>query len=784
MNNKKILLVGGGIILLVFIQVVLANLNIDFRITLPKTSFYPNESIPINFSIINREVTFAARNLSSTLIIGQKTYVFKLDDLVASQSTIKSITLPEQAPGTYTIHGVLNYTGYFGEVTTIDIYNSFEVKFPEIARLPRNIYIKSFDIPENITAGKSYNISVIVANDGAITGDLLVEVESLDVNVSKEIRLEPNQIQTVKLNVLFYNPGISLAEAKVYAIVNNIRYLINYASKNVYVTEEKIAKLEFDKLELIDEADNEINQNDVVKLKIYVKNTGKYVAYDVKGVLSSSFSKISVTKSDVNYILISANESIAPSTFEIKTIDAEEGTSNLNLELSYADSLGEHTLTFVVPIEVKPGVTPPCLKDDDCKTDEACVNSICEKLYCECGEAINHKCRAYACCGNLDCKEGYICDTEKHVCEPSQEIKADVLIVTSSKLKTNDEFKETLRKYRKTISKEGLTSFYILIDSQKVQELFNVQPVASADWKSVKDVLDKIIYKTEPKYVLILGDLTVIPMTSANVDCYSDAKIVLTDDLYGDINGDKIPEIVVARMPSNGNDDKLIVKTLEASTLLHNSGGIVTYDATISGDTCGDPPWCDTIYDTNKLSELVSEKECNANSYCFWSPPYCSDWNCQEKQSFLANLDNSNMIVIESHGSGYSFAAKDNNGNWHTVLTGNDILNIKMKNPFIFIAATPCFGGTIENCGLYKCTSLSALESGAAVYIGNTHYGVFRLSTDVFGDYYKELKESKSIGVAFYDSKQENLRGEYGCVRHAARVTQLYGDPTLKLAGV
>jgi hypothetical protein len=301
---------------------------------------------------------------------------------------------------------------------------------------------------------------------------------------------------------------------------------------------------------------------------------------------------------------------------------------------------------------------------------------------------------------------------------------------------------------------------------------------------SVKNVLDKIVYKLNSKYIIILGGLDIIPMASANVDCWSDAKVVLTDDLYGDTNGNKIPEIVVSRMPSNGKDSELIVKMLRSSILLHKSGGILTYKSIISGDTCGDPPYCDTIQGTNKLSNLIIGRYCSSNDYCLWAPPYCSDSNCLERESFLRLLNASNIIAIEAHGSGFSFAAKDSGGNWHTVLTGEDILNIDVKNPFIFIAATPCFGGTIENCGVYgKCTSISALERGAAIYIGNTHYGVFTLSVDVFEDFYKTLKSGRTIGDAFYFSKQKNLNGWGGCIRYASRVSQLYGDPTLKLYG-
>lgn len=410
------LLLTTVLTLILVTPIVLALLNIDFGITLPKKSFYPNETIPINISIINREVTYLAKNLSLELKVGQKSYLFELGDLSVGQSVTKSITLPEQAPGTYIIRGILNYTGYFGERNALETYNSFDVKFPEIKRLPRNIYIKSFDIPENVTAGKPYEVSVTVVNNGTVDGDLIIKVESLDANVSKTAYLKSGDTTIANMNVTSITSGILLVEAKVYAIVDNIKYLLNYVGKNVYVKEAKAAKIEFDRMEFADEPDNEINQNDVVKLKLYVRNKGDSAAASVKGILTSSYDKIKITSSSVNYVWVSVNESIAPDYFEIETADATTGTYNLKLDVSFVDFLGTHTVTFLIPIEVKQDVIPPCASNADCETDEICQKNKCEKIVCICGEIKNHKCIEYDCCSNSDCPTNSVCDLSSHSC--------------------------------------------------------------------------------------------------------------------------------------------------------------------------------------------------------------------------------------------------------------------------------------------------------------------------------------------------------------------------------
>jgi len=411
--NKKIILIITLIVLLTS-QVVLA-VNLDFAISPSKKIYYPNESIPINISVLNRDVSWAAKNISLTLLIGKRTYNYELGKLSPSQSYNQLITLPEQPPGTYTIRGVLNYTWLFDEVFTTENYNSFEVKFPEIQRLPRNIYVQSFDLPENITSGKTYDVSVSVINNGTIDGNISVELSSLNASASSQIFLNAGQSTIVPISITFYNPGISSVEARVYGVVDNIKYLLNFANKNVYVTEEKIAKIELDKVEIMGR-DNFVYQTDDVKLRIYLKNSGNSAAVSIKGILNSGENTIKVTKNLVDYILIAPKESIYSDEFEINTSDTPIGSYNLNLDVNFTDFAGSHLVSFPFTIDIKENVIPSCSKDADCKADETCINGKCEKIICDCGYIENHKCIKYDCCSSFDCPTGAVCDILSHTC--------------------------------------------------------------------------------------------------------------------------------------------------------------------------------------------------------------------------------------------------------------------------------------------------------------------------------------------------------------------------------
>lgn len=390
------------------------------------------------------------------------------------------------------------------------------------------------------------------------------------------------------------------------------------------------------------------------------------------------------------------------------------------------------------------------------------------------------------CNTNLDCEEGYSC-SEIRMCQPSKEIKTDVLIVTSSKLKSNDDYNKVLREYRETILKEGLTSFYILIDSQKVQDLFNIQPANSADWKSVKNVLDKILDKTHAKYLFILGGVDIIPMPSLYIGCFDSEPYyepyINTDDLYGDANLDKIPEIAIGRIPTSkgAKNSDIIVKALNAAINIHNVGGYYSSDSLFITDSCGTPPSCMAIDDTNKIINSLIGGDCSSTQTCYKSPPYCSDIKCGKKDE-LKNLFKHNFIWIAEHGSGYSFASHALDG-WYELVSGSNIyfLNIE-KNPLILTDA--CHGGLIDSEELVgKLTSLAFLSNGASVYIGNTNYGLFGASPRVMSEFIQNSKDN-TIGDGMLKMKNDNIKNKpYECSLAVTYEIQLYGDPTIKLIG-
>ncbi len=760
--------------------------NLEFTIDIPEKIFYPNETIPINLSIINRETSFSARDATLSIDIGKRSYFYELGDIKATDNVLKKIKLPEFPPGDYIIKGELNYTGFFDERDISETYNSFHVRFPEMDRLPRNIVIKKFSIPKNITAGEIYFVSITVSNEGNVAGDLIISVNSLDVDKTKKIHLEQGKSDTLSLQVEFYNPGVSNVEARVYAVVNNVKYLLSFDTATVFVKESNAAKLLLDKIEMVDESDNKINQEDTVKLKISLLNNGTWMASNVKATLKSPVSEIEIIQAEGDFSVIPKN-GFSSNVFEIKTKDAPTGSKKLSLDVEYTDGLGSHSTTFEIPITISEG-SDACNSDSDCFENQMCSDRKCVVVPCECGDIINHQCQQYACCIDLDCDEGYSCSSEKHVCEPSKEIKADVLIVTSSKLRTNKDYEETLREYRKTILEEDLTSFYINVDSQKVQDIFNIQPANPSNWRSVKGVLDKIIYKVEPDYLLILGGVDIIPQPPAKTDAEI-PTIPPSDDRYADTDLDGIPDIAVGRIPTvpRKNEPNIVMNTLKTAVKIHKVPRITS--KFIIANPCGTAGSCNRHIDNNYISEIIFDKSCEINERCKVPPPYCLGGflsKCSKKSVFENILINSNLLYFGCHGSGTSFASNDDDG-WHQILSGNELYGYKLNNTFVM--TTACHGGTID-CEEVGClgtegTGFAFLANGAGVYIANTRYGYRYRTPRLYGSILKKMKIGETVGSALLKMKQEKLRN---CWTERCKASiyeiQLYGDPTIKLTGV
>jgi len=792
------------LMILLSVSMVSATTNLDFRLDVEDKGFYPNEKVPLNVTIVNRDITFAARDAVLTVNIGDRFYTFDLGDLEPGEVFQKEIILPEFPAGTHNIKGEINYTGILDERFVEVSYGSFEVLFPPIERYPRNVYVSGYDLPEKIISGKSYDVSITITNDGEISADLLIEFGSMNEFFTEKTTLNPGKSTTVKMVVRFGTPGVSLIEARAYALIKGEKYLLNYRGRKTYVQAERKAKLIFDRIELVGEGDNEINQEDVVKFKVFIKNEGD-TATGVRGELSSSIEKINVLDSSVSYVTIASKDNVAPfdDVFEIETKGVDTGDYELNLKLSYVDSENREK-KIQIPITISEG-GDSCTKDVDCLNTQTCENNRCVEVPCECGYIKNRKCVHYQCCFDSQCKKDMICNQKTHKCEVPATILRDVLIVTiGKKIGKTEQYESVLNQYRKSLLEDGYSSFYIELDSKKVEELFKVRLSNHEDWVSVKTVLDKIIDKVRPSHILILGGFDVIPQPFIKNNCFKDMNLdsLPTDDLYADTTNDKTPDLAIGRIPTTG---KHLVNYLKNLENIHSTGILFNKETLLGnyceGDSCFEKP------EAEKSSKLLFGSECSRSGKCLWSPPHCETTGmppitpipCSKSKELYSILEKSDFIYLVLHGDGTAFySARYKAGPipiiGDTVLSGVGIKNfLDFKSPTIIMAIS-CLGGSIDVASLCllpgAClypkitgkygTAKSLIDKGV-IFIANTRYGLGGYTTTQMTNMYHKMRDKEEIGKALLNMKSEMFKKSSNeCWLAAVYQIQLYGDPTLR----
>lgn len=367
--------------------------------------------------------------------------------------------------------------------------------------------------------------------------------------------------------------------------------------------------------------------------------------------------------------------------------------------------------------------------------------------------------------------------------------QTDVVIVTiGSKLNEDANYKNTLTQYQNLLSSEGLTSIYLELDSNEYSSVFGSNPNIN-DWHSIKDAINKIEYKTNATYVIILGGTNIIPMPGVNSSVSfnegwggSNPYIIFTDDPYGSLTNSDIPSLVVSRIPGNNADE--IAKFLNNGIEKHSNNN---YNLLISGDGLNTSWDTDGFvrHDTNSFSLNITGISCDNNSNCLYSPKYCLASGCASSSTFKNYLSNTYGIqLFDCHGNGY--VCTDKYGTY--MITSTSLIPTLNTNPIIMYGA--CFDGAINSTSvgdsnMPKTLAIQTMDNGAADYIGNTEeglggYGVQAVTPAELFSIYTNFKNGDTIGKAFLAMKIKFLTNPSDpYTEGTAQELQLYGDPTI-----
>jgi hypothetical protein len=305
--------------------------------------------------------------------------------------------------------------------------------------------------------------------------------------------------------------------------------------------------------------------------------------------------------------------------------------------------------------------------------------------------------------------------------------------------------------------RNGVLGFYGSYSATKLRNLL----CPSGDWG--KKLGSNF---TSGGYLLLVGEIEIIGTFVSKGWSWGDGKVDFTDQPFGNMGGDKAPEIAVSRIV--GNNPTRLREAIE------NSLGVIkgttgygfdrSHALLVSGTGDGQDNFVDNV---NDVGSILSGKSISVNKL-HWKD-YASGSRLGQ---FLVRAPDRDIIFFRDHG---------NVDTWDGSLnTGDFPVNFGNTNPFAYASA--CLAGNYENHRKYNGGDYNIVEaffdSGAAVYLGSTETSPRSINSNVGKKFFTSWTGSTSAPVgktllaieqAIWDtgSKYDLWVYEYN----------LYGDP-------
>ena len=713
-------------------------LNIGLDSWTTKTTFLDSEEVELNVNVTNNEVSLSPKKSSIIIKVEEEITRIPIDGLSPEQTILKKINIGEFKSGTYRVEIYVEYD-FFGVVDkTQTQYQQIRVLPSEPIKMElETALITSVSIPKTLVAGKKFEIEFKVNSS---TDSAKVEF-GLAGEKSKTKELEKG-MNTIKREYSIEKDGSYVFEVKTFTTEGDNVNVKDYRTESLIVTNPDI-------YEPIEKKKIEQNKGNVsIELgkkpeRNLIEEVGCFIVGGCKGDLTApEIKNVEILKGDSNF------------TIHIQADDRNTGNSNITgcrIILNEKDQVDMQAAdgSFDSPLETVIYIIPPFSGN----------------------QAISFQCT------DLENNIGYS--------SISAQGKIDVLLITvGRKIDKDQRFISTLATYVKTLKIEGLTAKYLELDSSEFEAEFGTRVKNSDDGVELKSVIDRLVSKTNPRYLLILGGVSVIPMPIAPTTAQI-PTVPVSDDVFGDVNNDGLPDISVSRIPtpSGSRSVEIISTALESSMKIRNKNSI---SRIILADTCMHPPSCIGLHDVNRISNIFFGHDCDETGDCKKAPPFCAGQGCDKKEEFYNELVNYDLLHMDFHGNPYSFAAHNSDG-WYDALDSS-ILYEKPFNKNPIFSTVACHSSTID-CAEYGCINgkgsvFSFLGNGASVYIGSTRYGYAGSTATLIGEVMNDLKNGKNIGDAMLEMKRKNLRSTSNEMSRAiVYELQLYGDPTIRISG-
>ena len=366
---------------------------------------------------------------------------------------------------------------------------------------------------------------------------------------------------------------------------------------------------------------------------------------------------------------------------------------------------------------------------------------------------------------------------------PLEEAETVELIITSKeKLKTKygqaelGQIEAKIADYINALGTAGIIAKLAYVDDAASLSPYGLSPVASDSPEKIKELIDGLEEKLNPRHILILGGPSIIPFFSlTNPAGFDGDRIVHSDSPYASRDSDYlIPERSLGRLPDAKESELPFFLSLLSAT----ASRVRRADKVSFGMTAN--VWTDA-------SQAVYVPIKNAGEILELSPPV------RHGDLPVAKLNRKGYYYFNLHGG-------EDTANWYgqegssypVAFTPDNIQDAEVRNAVVCCEA--CYGANIVDKGVDEALSLKFLARDAACFVGSTKiaYGPIEApSTEadlLVLKFFERIKEGLTFGDAFMKAKQDFARE---CIAARSRLDMtekktliefvLFADPSSKM---
>jgi len=366
---------------------------------------------------------------------------------------------------------------------------------------------------------------------------------------------------------------------------------------------------------------------------------------------------------------------------------------------------------------------------------------------------------------------------------PLEEAETVELIISSKEnlkkkygLPNLTQIEAKLGDYIDALEAAGITAKLAYVDDAASLSPYGASPVAADSPDQIKELIDSLEGKLNPRYFLILGGHSIIPFFRLdNPAGFDGDTVVHSDSPYASRDSDHlIPERALGRLPDAGEGElPFFLSLLSAAASRVRRADRVSFGMTAS-------VWTDA-------SQAVYVPIKNVGESLELSPP----------------VRHGDLPAVRLNGKGYFYFnlhGGEDTANWYgqegssypVAFTPDNIQNADVRNAVVCCEA--CYGANIVDKGVDEALSLKFLAKDAACFVGSTKiaYGPTEPpSTEadlLVLKFFERIKEGLSFGDAFMKAKQDFARE---CIAARARLDMtekktliefvLFADPSSKM---